>query len=199
MKKFSPWYTILRHILIEENGADREVMERNISVIKDVNGNQIVIVNDIRFKGKRNIDWDEVEQYLKQYVEEFIEIAESKEIIYIGSDLPDEYSGSNYTAKLKGALAKAKANAAQGIPEMIEIAQNRRFQENLEKKHDKNAKYGWYRYDSRFAIPVFDENNDVLRYNVFHAELVIRHSENGKLYLYDVINIKKETSTPLEP
>ena len=30
-------------------------MERNISVIKDVNGNQIVIVNDIRFKGKRNI------------------------------------------------------------------------------------------------------------------------------------------------
>ena len=56
-------------------------MERNISVIKDVNGNQIVIVNDIRFKGKRNIDWDEVEQYLKQYVGEFIEIAESKEIM----------------------------------------------------------------------------------------------------------------------
>ncbi len=144
-------------------------MERNISVIKDVNGNQIVIVNDIRFKGKRNIDWDEVEQYLKQYI-----------------------------AKLKGALAKAKANAAQGIPEMIEIAGNRRFKENLERKHDRDAKYGWYRYDSRFAIPVFDENNDVLRYNIFHAELVIRHSENRKMYLYDIINIKKETSTPFE-
>lgn len=48
-------------------------MERNISVIKNVNGNQIVIVNDIRFKGKRNINWDEVEQYLKQYVGEFIQ------------------------------------------------------------------------------------------------------------------------------
>lgn len=184
----------------EDSGRGiKESMERNISVIKDVNGNQIVIVNDIRFKGKRNIDWDEVEQYLKQYVGEFIEIAESKEIIYIGSDLPDEYSGSKYTAKLKGALAKAKANAAQGIPEMIEISENKRFQENLERKHDKNAKFGWYRYDSRFAIPVFDENNDVLRYNVFHAKLVIRHSENKKLYLYDIINIKKETSTPLEP
>lgn len=167
-----------------QGSVQGRIMERNISVIKDVNGNQIVIVNDIRFKGKRNIDWDEVEQYLKQYVGEFIEIAESKEIIYIGSDLPDEYSGSNYTAKLKGTLAKAKANAAQGIPEMIEIAQNKRFRENLERKHDKNAKYGWYRYDSRFAIPVFDENNDVLRYNIFHAELVIRHSENRKLYLY---------------
>ena len=174
-------------------------MGRNISVIRDVNGNRIVVINDIRFKGKRNIDWDEVEQYLKQFVGEFIEIAGSKEIVYIGSDLPDEYSGSKYTAKLKGALAKAKANAAQGILEMIEIAENRGFQENLEKRHGKNAKYGWYRYDSKFAIPVFDENNDILRYNVFQAELVIRHSENKKLYLYDIINIKKETSTPLEP
>ena len=108
-------------------------MERNISVTKDVNGNQIVVINDIRFKGRQNIDWDEVEKYLKQYVGEFVEIAESKEIIYIGNDLPDEYTGSNYTAKLKGALAKAKANAAQGIPEMIEIAENKRFRENLEK------------------------------------------------------------------
>lgn len=44
------------------------IIERNISAIKDVNGNQIVIVNDIHFKGKRNIDWDEVEQYLKRSI-----------------------------------------------------------------------------------------------------------------------------------
>ena len=102
-------------------------------------------------------------------------------------------------AKLKGALAKAKANAAQGIPEMIEISGNKRFRENLAKKHDKNARFGWYRYDSRFALPVFDDDGEVLRYNVFHVELVIRHAEDKKLYLYDIINIKKETSTPLEP
>ena len=52
-------------------------MERNISVVKDVNGNQIVVINDIQFKGRQNINWDEVEQYLKQYVGEFVEIAES--------------------------------------------------------------------------------------------------------------------------
>lgn len=173
-------------------------MERNISVIKDVNGNQIVMINDICFKGRQNIDWDEVEQYLRQYVGEFVEIAESKEIIYIGNDLPDEYTGSNYTAKLKGALAKAKANAVQGIPELIEIAKNKRFRENLAKKHYKNAKFEWYRYDSRFALPIFDDCGEVLRYNVFHVELVIRHGEDSKLYLYDIINIKKETSTPLE-
>lgn len=167
-------------------------MERNVSVIKDANGNQIVVINDICFKGRQNIDWDEVEQYLKRYVGEFVEIVESKEIIHIGNDFPDEYTGSNYTAKLKGTLAKAKANAVQGIPELLEIAKYKRFQENLAKKHDKNARFGWYRYDSQFALPIFDDDGNVLRYNVFHVELVIRYAEDRKLYLYDIINIKKK-------
>lgn len=177
----------------------RRSMIRNTNVASDVNGNQVVVIHDIRFKGRQNIDWNEVEQYLKRYVGEFLEIAKSKEIIYIGSDLPDEYTGSNYTAKLKGTYAKAKANAAQGVPEMIEIAQNKRFQKNLAKKHDKNARFGWYRYDSRFALPVFNDEGNILRYNVFRVELIIRHAEDNKMYLYDIINIKKETSTPLEP
>lgn len=67
-------------------------MERNISVIKDVNGKQLVVINDICFKGRQNIDWNEAEQYLKQYVGEFVEIAESKEIIYIGNDFHDSVS-----------------------------------------------------------------------------------------------------------
>lgn len=116
---------------------------------------------------------------------------------YVGmKGLLDEYAGSKYTAKLKGTLAKAKANATQGICEMIKIANNKRFQENLNKKHSGNAKYGWYRYDTRFALPVFNDKGIVLRYNIFTAVLVVRHSSNGKRYLYDIVNIKKETSTP---
>ena len=38
---------------------------------------------------------------------------------------------------------------------------------------------------ARFALPIFDDDGEISRYNVFHAELVIRHSENKKLYLYD--------------
>lgn len=149
---------------------------------------RVLVYNVKEFFMKSDIDWDEIEQYLKQYVGEFVEIAESKEIIYRGSDLPDEYTGSNYTAKLKGALVKAKANAAQGIPEMIEIAENKRFRENLVEKHNKNARFGWYRYGSRLALPVLDDDEEVLRYNVFHVELVIRHAMDRKLYLYDIIN-----------
>lgn len=120
-------------------------------------------------------------------------------MIFIGSDLPDEFTGSKYTKKLKGTLAKAKANAAQGLPELIATASKKRFKENLNKKHNSNAAFGWYRYDSRFALPVYNENQELERFNIFNTALLIRHSHDGNLYLYDLINIKKETGKPLEP
>ncbi|MCD8103733.1 MAG: hypothetical protein LUF35_01710 [Lachnospiraceae bacterium] len=164
-------------------------MERNVNIIRDVDGNQIVLINDIRFKGKRKVNWEDVEDYLKQYVGEFYSIAATGEIIYIGAELPDEYTRSNYTAGLKG--GSAKANAAQALPEMIEIATGKRFEENRKDKHSNNAKFGWYRYNSRFALPVYDEYGDVERYNIFHALMLMRHAKDGKLYLYDIIEIKK--------
>ena len=75
----------------------------------------------------------------------------------------------------------------------------KRYVGNDEEKHIRNAKFGWYRYDSYFAIPVHANDGEVDHYNVFHASLLIRHSEDGKKYLYDIIDTKKETSYPLEP
>ena len=173
-------------------------MSRNVSVIQDKKGNKVVVINDIIFYGKRAIKWADVKEYLKRYIGEFYMIAEDKEIVYIGNELPDEYTGSKYTHTLKGTNAKAKANVVQGIPELIEIAVGGYFRENTNAKHNKNAKNGWYRYDSRFGIPVYSENGKVERYNIFHASMLIRHDENGKKYLYDIIDIKKETSNPLE-
>ena len=172
---------------------------RNVSVIQDIDGNNIVVINDIIFKGKRSINWKDVREYLKNYVGDFYTIASMGDIIYIGLDLPNEYIGSKYTHSIKGANAKAKANAAQGNPELIEIAVGKHFRENNEEKHWRNAKLGWYRYDSRFALPVYDEAGEIERYNVFHASLIVRHSEDKKLYLYDILDIKKETSNPIEP
>ncbi|MDE6566443.1 MAG: hypothetical protein K2K70_01775 [Lachnospiraceae bacterium] len=173
-------------------------MEKNIDITRNADGNMIVIISNICFKGKRKINWDDVEAYLKQYIGGFYDIMESGDRVYIGSDFADEFGGSNDTARLKGTLAKAKANAVQGIPKLIEHASGKRYKENLADKHVHNAKYGWYRYDSRFALPVYGNNGDVERYNVFRVEILIRHAEDGKMYLYDLVNIKKETSTPFE-
>ena len=41
-------------------------MENNLSIIKDHEGKKIVIINDIRFKGKKREEWDEIEKYLKE-------------------------------------------------------------------------------------------------------------------------------------
>jgi hypothetical protein len=170
---------------------------RNVSVIKDAEGNNIVMINDIRFKGKRAVKWDEVKTYIEEFVGDDYTIAETSDVIYIGSDLPDEYTGSENTESLRGTNAKAKANASQGIPELLNIAKGKHFRENTAKKHERDAKFGWYRYDSRFALPVYGDNDEVERYNVFHASMLIRCANDGKLYLYDIIDIKKETSNPL--
>lgn len=170
-------------------------MQRKVNVVEDLDGNKIVVIHDIQFKGRQSIEWADVESYLKQYVGEAHIIESTSDMVYIGADLPEEYAHSNYTKTLKGSNAKAKANATQGIPEMIEIATNKAHKENFKEKHNKDAKYGWYRYESRFALPVFNEIGEVERYNVFRVIMVVRHAEDNKMCLYDIMNIKKETST----
>ena len=170
-------------------------MERKVNIIEDLDGKKVVFIHDIRFKGKRMVDWNDVEAYLREFVGESYLISESEDLIFIGTDLPDEYCHSEYTRVLRGANAKAKANAAQGLPELIEIASGKVYTQNYKEKHNKDAMHGWYRYESRFAIPVFNESGEIDRYNVFHVIIVVRHGSDGKLYLYDIMNIKKETST----
>lgn len=178
-----------------------ERMERkaDVSIAEDSLGRKIVVIHEIRFKGKRKIDWNNVEQYLKQYIGKSRENADTGDLIYIGRDFPNEYSGSQDTARLKGALAKAKANAALAVEWLIENAAGKRYKENLAEKHAVNARYGWYRLHSRFALPVFMENGEIERYNTFCIEILIRHAADGKMYLYDMVNVKKETSTPFQP
>ena len=65
----------------------------NVDIIADSDGRKIVVIRDIRFKGKRKINWEDVKAYLRTYVGEFYRIISDDEIIYIGNDLPNEYTG----------------------------------------------------------------------------------------------------------
>ena len=134
---------------------------------------------------------------MEEYIGEFYEIEETSEKIYISSDFPDEYANSESRIALKGAVAKA--NAAQRIPELIRIATNATFEVNAKKKHESDAKFGWYKYHTKSALPVYsDVTGEVIRYNIYNAKMLVRHAEDEKKYLYDIISIKKETSSPLE-
>lgn len=74
-----------------------------LDIVTDESGNKVVLLPEIIFSNKQNINWDDVEDYLGKYVGELIEIAETRDIIYIGNKFPDEYGGSSYTRKTKGA------------------------------------------------------------------------------------------------
>lgn len=174
---------------------------RNVSIIQDEDGKPIVLINDKKFKGITREDWKEVEQYLMQYIGTFYEISACSEKIFITSDFPDEYANSQSRIALKGARKKAKAEASQGIPELIQIAipQPPLFEENREPKHSKDAQKGWYRYHVRFGLPIYNEQTGGLeRYNIFSATMLVRHADDGNKYLYDLTTIKKETSSPLK-
>ena len=58
--------------------------------------------------------------------------------------------------------------------------------------------FGWYRYNTRFGIPVYDEDGNLERYNILGASMLVRCDADGKLYLYDLVRTKKETSKPHE-
>ena len=178
--------------------ALKEKSTDNVSIITDPDGKKVVLINDIRFKSRRSIDWNEIETYLKQYVGKCFEILDTSDKVYIGTDFPDEFAHSKDTKEVKGANEKAKANAITAIENLIEIAADKTGFPDYNNKHGNKAKYGWYRYTTRFGIPVYDESGELKRYNIFRARILVRRDEDGKMYLYDIVTIKKETSTPLE-
>lgn len=171
-------------------------MNKNINIIEELDGQKVVLIHDIRFKSRRTIDWDMIEKYLKEYIGECYEIIDTSEKIYIGTDFPDEFSHSKDTELLKGANEKAKANIVSAIGQVISIANNKKEYPDYDKKHRSKAKLGWYRYDTRFGIPVYDEGGELLRYNIFHARMLVRCDKEENLYLYDFVRIKKGNERP---
>lgn len=169
-----------------------------LTIVYDKDGNKVVIIPDIIFVNKQNIDWNKVETYLEQYVGDIVEIEESQDIIYLGKKFPNEFARSKYTRTAKGARAKAKANVVQGIREIIEIATNKFFRENHKGKHESDAENGWYYYATRFALPIYDNEIKTDMYNIYTGCLVVNCTSGGKMYLYDLVDIKKEASNPLK-
>lgn len=53
-------------------------MERNVEVVKDLLGNKVVVIQDIRFKGKRAVRWSDEEKYLKLYLYDIIKIKKKR-------------------------------------------------------------------------------------------------------------------------
>ena len=170
------------------------------SILEIVDGKKIAWVENSGLSRKDLHDYKKVAEYIGEHIGEAYTIIESGSRVYIGEDLPGEYTQSEYTrrlfAKNRSALF-AKNKATDSIGDMIEIAENRRW-EKTKHTHNKDAKYGMYRYDTCFAFPIKNNAGKVVDVKAYDAELLIRNASNGKKYLYDIVNIKENTDYQLE-
>lgn len=104
-------------------------------------------------------DYNVAEAYLKTLVDTehpFATILMDAQPVYIGKDLPGEYKSSEYTKSLRKATRTVKMQAVTNLDEMLLLAENGEWRENVKDKHKKDAKNGWYRYSTQFALPVLD-------------------------------------------
>lgn len=140
-------------------------------------------------------DHQAIADYIAEHIGEVYTIIESGQRVYIGKDLPNEYTHSKYTQRIaNSAKQRAKNRAVSNLGEMVEIATNRRW-EKTRHPNNKDAAYGMYRYDTTFAFPVKGENGV---YRAYDAELLIRNASDGRKYLYDIVSIKENTGLALD-
>lgn len=159
--------------------------------IKNIDGRLMTVIdtqNDTR-------DFKAAEAYLKTLVNTdhpFSTILMDAQPVYVGKDLPGEYRSSEYSKKLRKAMREVKMQAATNLDEMLLLAENGEWRENVKPKHVKDAMNGWYRYDTEFAVPILDAKKNVDHYTVYGGTLLIRNDADGKSYLYDLLDIEKK-------
>ena len=166
-------------------------------MIRNVGGETMTVIdteNDTR-------DFKAAEAYLKTLVDAdhpFSTILADAQPVYAGKDLPGEYKSSEYTKTMKPALRKIKMQAATNLDEMLLLAENGEWRENVKPKHSKDAQNGWYWYDTQFAVPILNAKKAIDHYTVYGGTLLIRNDADGKSYLYDLLDVekKKVISTP---
>lgn len=140
-----------------------------------------------------------ISDYIYNYLFEHIndkEIAQAtSDVIYLGKDLPHEYISSEYTNDLKRGnkkKLKIKNRAASILLDAIYATYDKKGPQAAKHNTNKDAKYGVYKYKTRLAFPVKNASGDITGYNAYTAQLVVNHASNGRLELYDVLDINRD-------
>jgi len=172
-----------------------ESEDSNLSV-EDVDGKSVVYIKQSSLSSRQLDDVKNIAGYLAEHIGEVYTVIESGDSVYIGEDLPNEFVYSKSATSLKQnrpELFRAKGKSIDGLGLLIENATNRRS-EDPKHADNKDAKRGMYRYDASFAFSVKNNKGDVVGIKAYDAELVVRRASDGRDYLYDIVNIKKNAT-----
>lgn len=186
------------------DGALRAAIEGNVATkntaeeggvakysIREIDGRVMPVIDTKNDTRKQNV----AQSYIKTLVNEenpFATILMDDQAVYVGKDLPGEYTRSEYTVQLRKAIRKVKMQAATNLDEMLLLAQNGEWRENVKDKHEVDAQNGWYRYETEFAVPVLNAKREIDHYIVYGATLLIRNDADGRSYLYDMLDLAEK-------
>ena len=186
--------------VIYKSGKELVNNKSDVFSIKVSEDGEKISVADTKIFNKKTQDLRQsIAQVIRENIGDYYKILEDGNKIYIGKDLPGEYTYSKSAQLLSRDKTIIKGNIANNLGEMIEIANNGVWEANRKAKHSKDAQFGWYRYDSKVALPMYDVHKNIVSYQVYDVNLLIRNDKNGKKYLYDVMDIKKSNATLLPP
>ena len=179
-------------------GKDGEIREHAIK--QTANGEKYVELtqNIVSQKPATMKKEDFIKNYLvnlaKNNPDVFARIEENGHKIYLDKDvLPREYVYSPAAQNAKGETKTVREMALTNLDEIIEISNNKKFEGNRkEKSQPKMAdkkRGGIYKYDVKLLVPFKNEGK-----SFYTANVIVRYDQDGKRYLYDIVNIKKDNS-----
>ena len=174
-----------------------EALDRGASSVSDirfslgtVNGEAMAIVDSINAPATVT-DAEAYLQAIANNPEVFATTLDGATEVYLGQDLPGEYTWSFDTRRAGYFDKRAKMQASTVLKDMIYLGENGRWKANAKEKHAIDAANGWTRFDVKFAVPGLNDT-----YKVYTGYAVIRNDADGKSYLYDVVSVKYKETLP---
>lgn len=139
------------------------------------------------------VDWSVVRKKILKLVKTIITIKENNAKVKFDRKFIKEFTASKYTQSANKKIKNIKANLVDNIAELVENAGHISIEINNKDKHKTDSGYRWEKYKCLFRFNSLDElgNNVSI---IYSCCIVIRCPNFKEKYIYDIVDIKKETN-----
>lgn len=139
------------------------------------------------------VDWTEVRDKLLKLVKIVVTIKENNAKVKFDKKFIKEFSASKYTQSANRKVKNIKANLVDNIVELVENSGHISIEVNNKNKHKTDSGYRWEKYKCLFRFNSLDERGNNISI-LYSCCIVIRCPNFNEKYIYDIVDIKKETN-----
>ena len=172
-------------------------------IYKDTDGNDVAVIG-VRLVGRRTGKESVIsilDEEIKKHIGSTFTIDATSEEVYVDAVGAGEYSGSTSRINMTTKELVVKTNATPGIKNIFKIAKfdtNKSDNKPNQPNHGARSDGGFNYYNSRFAVAILDDNQNVTDYNIFTVRIIVAVGKDGILRLHDMDNIKADRGSSLD-